>query len=122
MGVFTYPVEIAENSEGTFVSLDAVVDSGAVYTQVPGSILRRMGVAVMDTARFVTADGRRSDADLGEVVIRIDGRERRTICVFGEEDTPPLLGAYALEGFLLGVDNYNKRLIPVEGLRLGRTP
>ena len=51
----------------------------------------------------------------------LDGRERRTICIFGEEDTPVLLGAYALEGFLLGVDPVGKRLIPVEGLRLRRT-
>lgn len=119
--MFTYPIELAASSQRPFVALDAFVDSGAVYTQVPGSLLLSMGVEVMDTAVFVTADGRRTESDLREVTIRIDGRERRTICVFGEEDTPVLLGAYALEGFLLGVDPVGKRLIPVEGLRLRRT-
>ena len=120
MGVFTYSIEIASASGGPFHGLDAYVDSGAVYTQVPGSLLRQLGVEAIDTATFVTADGRRTESDIGEISIRIDGRERRTICVFGEEGTPALLGAYALEGFLLGVDPVNKRLVPVEGLRLGR--
>jgi predicted aspartyl protease len=118
LGVFTYPVEIAASPEGPFESIEPYVDSGAVYTQVPASLLERMGVDVLDTAMFVTADGNRTESDIGEIVIRIDGRERRTLCVFGEEDVPPLLGAYALEAFLLGVDPINARLIPIEGLRL----
>jgi len=36
--------------------------------------------------------------------------------VFGDEGIVPLLGAYALEGLLLGVDPINKRLVPIEGL------
>jgi predicted aspartyl protease len=118
VGVFTYRIEIAASPDGPFEPIDAYVDSGAVYTQVPASMLKRLGVEPMDKAVFVTADGRRSESDLGDVVLRIDGRLRRSICVFGEEGTPPLLGAYALEGFSLGVDPVNKRLVPVEGIRL----
>ena len=120
--MFTYRVEIAASPDGPFEAVDAYVDSGAVYTQVPGSTLRGLGVNPIDTAMFVTADGRRSESDLGEVVLRIDGKTRRSICVFGEEDTPALLGAYALEGFLLGIDPVNKRLIPVDGIRLSMPP
>jgi predicted aspartyl protease len=116
--VFEYPIQIAASPDGPFESLSAFVDTGAFYTQVPGSMLRRLGVEVFDRAIFVTADGRRVESELGEVILRLDGRERRSICIFGEEGTPPLLGAYALEGFLLGVDPVNHRLIPVEGLRL----
>ena len=118
MGVFTYPIEIAASPEGPFEPLEPYVDSGAVYTQVAASMLVRMGVEVLDTATVVAADGRRSESDIGEITIHIDDRERRTLCVFGEENVPPLLGAYALEAFLLGVDPANARLIPIEGLRL----
>jgi len=116
--VFTYPVEIAAHPDGPFEPMEPYVDSGAVYTQVAASLLARLGVEVIDTAIFVTADGSRSESDIGEIVIRIDGRERRTLCVFGEEGVPPLLGAYALEAFLLGVDPVNAKLVPIEGLRL----
>jgi predicted aspartyl protease len=118
LGVFTYPIEIAASPGGPYEPLEAYVDSGAVYTQVAASMLERLGVDVLDTATFVTADGRRSESSIGEIVIRLDGKERRTLCVFGEEDVPPWLGAYALEAFLLGVDPVNARLIPIEGLRL----
>lgn len=122
MGLFMYPIEIAASPDGPFEAMEAYVDSGAIYTQVPASLLRRMGVKAIDTATFVTADGRRSQSEIGEVTIRIDGRVRQSICVFGEEETPPLLGAYTLEAFLLGVDPVNGTLVRIEGLRLGRLP
>ena len=117
-----YLIEISASTDGPFEAMEAYVDSGAIYTQVPASILERMGVKVIDTAAFITADGRSSQSSIGEVTIRIDGRERQSICVFGEEGTPPLLGAYTLEAFLLGVDPVNGTLVRIEGLRLGRLP
>ena len=120
MSVFSYPIEIAAKPGGPFRALEAYVDSGSFYTQVPGSLARELGVEPIDTLTFITADGRRTQSELGECVLRIDGRQRNSICVFAEEGAPILLGAYALEGFLLGVDPVNERLIPVEGLRLGR--
>jgi hypothetical protein len=45
----------------------------------------------------------------------IDGLHRRTvICVFGEPDVPPLVGAQTLETFLVGVDPDQRRLVPLE--------
>ena len=32
--------------------------------------------------------------------------------VFSEDDAPPLLGAYTLEGLALAVDPLNQRLVP----------
>ena len=122
MGLFMHPIEIASSADGPFKALEAYVDSGAIYTRVPATTLERMGVKVIDTATFITADGRSSQSSIGEVTIRIDGRERQSICVFGEEGTPPLLGAYTLEAFLLGVDPVNGTLVRIEGLRLGRQP
>ena len=122
MGVFTYPIEIGASPDGPFLRFDAFVDSGAFYSQVPTSVLKSLGVEVTDRAVFAMADGSRVESDLGTVRIRIDGRENWTICVFAEEGTPALLGAYALEAFLLGVDPVAKRLIRVEGVMLHRRP
>jgi hypothetical protein len=36
--------------------------------------------------------------------------------MFGDEELGPVLGAYSLEGLLLGVDPVNRRLVPIEGL------
>lgn len=64
---------------------------------------------------FSLADGRFIQLEIGPVVARIDGRERPTMCIFGDTDAEPLLGVVTLEMFLLGVDPVNYKLIPVAG-------
>ena len=41
---------------------------------------------------------------LAEVGIRVDGRERTTICVFGSPESVPTLGSYALAGLAMQAD------------------
>jgi hypothetical protein len=48
--------------------------------------------------------------------IKVGSRARPTIVVFGDPGTEPLLGAFTLEGFRLGADPVNHRLISVPGL------
>ena len=54
--------------------------------------------------------------EIGTAQIRIDGRSRFSVVVFGDPGTQPLLGAITLEEFNLGVDPVGRRLIPVPGL------
>lgn len=116
MSSFTVPIAVAASPEGPFETLQAVVDTGAFYTWAPRSELERLGVRPIDRQRFGLADGRVIERDIGEVLVRIDGRVRHTTCVFGDEGTVPLLGAFTLEGFGLAVDPVNKRLLPIPTL------
>lgn len=65
---------------------------------------------------FETADGRIIEREAAETQVRLDGRTRTWIVVFGDENTAPLIGAETLEGFGLAPDPINHRLIPVRGL------
>jgi len=121
MGIFRYRIEIAASPAGPFETLEAIVDSGAAYTQAPRSLLQRLGVRPIDRATFVLANGQPTECDIGEAAIRIDGCVRTNVVVFGEEGTPSLLGAFTLESFLLAPDPVNKRLIPVPGYLLAAT-
>ena len=94
----------------------ALVDTGASYTSVPATLLQRLGVPVRDQVTFILADGRQILRDVGRTWIRIDGKSEITLVVFGDEDSTALLGAYTLQGLLLGVDSPNERLVPVPGL------
>ncbi|MBI2918007.1 MAG: retroviral-like aspartic protease family protein, partial [Chloroflexi bacterium] len=96
----------------------AVVDTGSSDTWVPASILRRLGIRPVETGQFVTADGRIVEREMGEAVVRLDGRTRVRVVVFGDEGTEALIGAETLEGFHLGVDPVGRTLIPMPG-RLG---
>ena len=47
---------------------------------------------------FLVADGRRVEMEYGQAWATIDGESVVTIVAFGEDNAPPLLGAYTLEG------------------------
>ncbi len=96
-----------------FEAVRAVVDSGAAYTRVPRDLLDRLGVIPDQKLAFVMANGNVVERDVGEARIRLDGRERTRLVVFGDEGSQPLLGADTLEGFALSVAPLNRRLVPI---------
>ena len=109
-------IEIGDPDGNRFESVRALVDTGASYTTVPSSVLRNMTVTAHDRVTFILADGRRVQRDLGRTWVRIQGKSEITLVVFGDEESEALLGAYTLQGLLLGVDTPNDRLVPVLGL------
>ena len=116
MGTFRVDIEIGDPEGARFQAVNALVDTGASYTTVPGSVLGGLGVSPHDQFTFILADGRRIQRDVGRTWVRTNGKSEVTLIVFGEEGTDSLLGAYTLQGLLLGVDTPNERLIPVPGL------
>ena len=102
MGTFKWPLRISSMDGLQTQEIEATVDTGAAYTTLPTSLLRELGVAPMGKRRFLLADGRRIEMDYGEAWATIDGESITTLVGFGEDDTPPLLGAYTLERSGLG--------------------
>ncbi len=118
MRTYQVAIEIGDTRGLRFETVNALVDTGASYSWVPRSCLERLGVQAQDRWEFETADGRIIQRDVGRTWVRIDGRNEITLVVFGDEGSPPLLGAYTLEGFLLAPDPVNRRLIRVRGLAM----
>ena len=116
MGVFRYPIEIAARPEGSYERVEALVDTGSLYTWVPSGLLRGLGLAPTAKRSFVLADGRVIERDVVEAVIRLDGQTAHTICVFAGEGDQVLLGAVTLEQFALAADPVNKRLVPMPAI------
>lgn len=116
MSSFTVPIAVAASPEGPFEAFEAIVDTGAFYTWLPRSVLRHLGLRPTRTRQFGTADGRIILREITWISIRLDGEVQPTICVFGDEGTVPLLGAFTLEGFGLAVDPVNKKLLPIPTL------
>jgi predicted aspartyl protease len=95
--------------------VEALVDSGSTFTSVPADVQRDLDVKPTRTVRLRLADGRSHEQPLGRVMVQLDGMEELTFVVFGEPESPAILGASTLESLLLGVDPVGKRLVPVEG-------
>ena len=112
MGTFNCAMRISSMDGRLSKDIDATVDTGAAYTTLPAPLLHELGVEPLDRRRFLLADGRRTWMDIGRAWVTIDGKSEVTLVVFGEDDAPPLLGAYTLEGLALAVDPVEQRLVP----------
>ncbi len=116
MGIFRVPIQAGNRDGDRFVPLDALVDTGAMFTWIPRDVLDTLGVIGEEEWPFVLADGREVRYEVAWIAVRIGERVQPTITVLGEPGTEALLGAFTLEGFLLAADPVNQRLISVPGL------
>lgn len=116
MGEFRWPVGVWSVDRERMESLFAMVDTGASYSVFPESMLERLGVWRLERVGFEQADGSVIEFDVGVAWMTINGRERASSVAFGSDDVEPLLGANALQEFLLLVDPVAEELV----LRTGR--
>ena len=118
MGMFSVPVEIGDAAGMRWERIEALVDTGAAYSLVPGEILERLGVHREVTRRLRTADGRVVPRSLGLVMTRLEGEEWPVLTIFGEPGDSPFIGAHTLEAFALGVDPVDRRLVRHDSMLL----
>jgi large subunit ribosomal protein L1 len=118
MGVFTVAVEFGTPDRRRFETFRAVADSGAFLSWLPRSALNSLGHHPALKRSFIMADGRELERDVAEVPVRYQDETLTTLCVFGEEESPPILGALTMEQFLLAPDPVNQRLVPIRGYAL----
>jgi len=110
MGTFRVSIRLAD------ATMEARVETGASYSVIPRDVLARLGTKPDEERLFVLADGREVRYPMAWARVTIGERTQPTLVVFGEPGTEPILGAFTLEGFGLGVDPVNRRLIRVPGL------
>lgn len=111
MSTFNHAFEIAASTDGPFVEVVGMVDTGSLLTFIPRAVLERLGIAPSEKLRFTLANGEDVLRDATEIVFRLDGRIRHSLCVFGDDKDMVLLGALALETFTLAADPANERLV-----------
>lgn len=122
MGTFHVNVEVGDPAGRRYEPLEALVDTGAIYTSIPRPMLEALGVEPHERAWFRLADGHHVQREIGRTWVRVGGRAELTLVVFADPESPALLGAYALEGLRLAPDPVGRRLVPVPGLIMPVVP
>ena len=117
MGTFAVQLEVGNPSREEFVAVEAMVDTGAIYTMLPEDILDGLGIPRLETDIFELADDSLVEYPIGDAVVRLQGRMRNVPVVFIRPDNTPLLGATTLEIFRLATDPVNEQLIPAPRIR-----
>lgn len=118
MGIFREKVKTSNPANGKFKELEAVVDSGATYSQIPAPILEGLGIERKTKRRLKVATGEVIVRDAGIVLFNLKGETLPTLVIFGDSESESLIGAVTLEEFGLGIDPVNKILVPVPELML----
>lgn len=95
----TNPLEAKKHA-----AVELLVDTGALYSVLPASVLQELGIEPLERKSFKTADGRRIERAVGEAVFAYNGQRGTSKVVFGTEDDASLLGVTALEALGLEVD------------------
>lgn len=116
MSTFSVPLQVGDLAGQQFIEDTALVDTGSTYSVFPADVLTKLGVEPVGRRPFQLADDSIVEYEVGEARIGLDGDERTIPVVFGPGGVTPLLGATALEIFLLAVDPVRRRLVPVPGL------
>ena len=120
MGIFNTHIGVANLQVGEFQWVDALVDTGAIHTMLPASLLEQtLNVAPTRQLVFEVADGQQHTYGYGRALFRIEDLEEICPVIFGPEDQY-LLGATTLEIFNLIPDTTHKILIPAPVPRLHR--
>lgn len=87
-----------------------LVDSGAVYSVVPGKNLARLGIKPHSKQEFTLANGQSIRRGLGDALFIYKGRRGASPVVFGEPGDSCLLGSVTLEALGLSLDPLRREL------------
>ncbi len=93
--------------------VEFLIDSGAVHSLVPTSVLERLGISPLDEQEFRLANGSRVTRKKGVALFRYEGRVGGADVIFGEEDDSNLLGSTTLESLGLVLDPLRRELRPL---------
>ena len=114
MGTFFHPIRFI-GPNGREIDVDALADTSASFSSLPADDLRELGVAPIRRVRMTLANGQANIQELGQMRAELNGDDESTLVVFGAPGSPPIIGAYTLEGLALGVDPVEGRLVPLVG-------
>jgi clan AA aspartic protease len=98
------------------MEVNFLIDSGAVYSLVPGPELKKLGIAPYRTVKFILADGSKIEREVGDAYFEYQGEGGAAPVIFGEKGDEPLLGATALESIGLMLNPFKRELYPMRML------
>jgi len=117
MGITSAILKVREHrkSEKT-AEVNFLVDSGAIYSLVPGKILDQLDIEPYREMSFSLADGTTLKRQVCSAYFEYEGEGGPAPVVYGEEGDEPLLGATTLESLGLVLNPFTRTLHPMRML------
>ena len=115
MGTFRVNLWVGNLFTDSGTSVEALVDTGATHSMIPGSLLSDLGIDPVETRYSRIADGSRIELQTAWARFSTEGRNAVARVSFGPDGTY-LLGATTLEDLGLAVEPVDQRLVVQEDL------
>jgi predicted aspartyl protease len=99
--------------------VEMLVDTGAIYSVLPGATLEALGIAPREDEVFTLADGTHRRYAVGEAFFELGSKAGTSKVVFGPAGATPLLGALTLESLGLMMNPVTRELTPMRLILAG---
>ena len=117
MGITNAILKVKEHRKSEKVAeVNFLVDSGAVYSVVPGKILDELDIEPYKEMSFSLADGSVLKRRVCSAYFEFEGEGGPAPVVYGEVGDEPLLGATTLESLGLVLNPFTRTLHPMRML------
>ena len=117
MGITNAILRVKEHRKSEKVAeVNLLVDSGAVYSLVPGKILDQLDIEPYKEMSFSLADGTKLQRKVCSAYFEFEGEGGPAPVIYGEEGDEPILGATTLESLGLVLNPFTRTLHPMRML------
>lgn len=111
MGLTVLDVEVGNPAKPEVTeTVEFLIDSGAVYSVVPATVLARLGIKPLAEQQFRLADGSKIIRKKGGALFKYQDNIGVADVIFGDEGDSVLLGAFTLESLGLVLDPLRREL------------
>jgi clan AA aspartic protease len=123
VGITFLDVEIGNPADPEkTLTVEFMVDSGAIYTVAPSTVLDELAIKPISEEKFWLANGEKIIRKRGGAFFRYGDKVGIADVIFGEEGDSNLLGATTLESFGLALDPLKRELKPLPMVLGGYRP
>ncbi|MBS1668157.1 MAG: aspartyl protease [Bacteroidetes bacterium] len=117
MGITTAILRVREHRKSQkFAEVEFLVDSGAVYSLVPGKILDQLDIEPYREMSFSLADGTSVKRKISSAYFEFEGEGGPAQIIYGEDGDTALLGVTTLESIGLVLNPFTRTLHPMKML------
>ena len=117
MGITNAILKVKEHRKSEKIAeVNFLVDSGAIYSLVPGAILDELEIEPYKEMSFSLADGTVLKRKVCSAYFEFGGEGGPAPVVYGEPGDEPLLGATTLESLGLVLNPFTRTLHPMRML------
>jgi clan AA aspartic protease len=123
VGITYLDVQLGNPADTTnTLTVEFMVDSGAIYTVAPATVLDELGIKPISEETFWLANGEKISRRRGGAFFKYGEKVGIADVIFGEEGDSNLLGATTLESLGLALDPFKRELKPMPMILGGYRP